>query len=344
MEPKTEGKHRGHNVVPLEEANAFIRETLDASVKTMESEIPSLEEATDKTIEKMGEIQLKKDKAKEFVQDYFVKLRELLNTKETEVMTAIEKSQLGEELEQFLSDAQGAFDEISSGLEGGKALLDSWDNGGSNSKMEVTPEVIQTVASAVERAKEIRSLMGTYKEACGYEVITNPKNFEDGVKNAIQSISKVGNVEFEMVLVIGPKELQAKDVGPFFVSLEWGKQSGDEKYTIAVQKEGSDCAYLESKENGITLASLEQDTTYKFSVRAQRGAIMSEWSDPLEVKTLVPTIEASLSALNRHCENEEICAKSLDQMKSLIVECKKKINIEMNINNFIYLFYYIFYS
>lgn len=320
MESKTEGRHRGHNVVPLEEASDFIRETLGASIKRIEGEIPRLEEIQDKAIDEGERIQSKKDQAKELVQRSFSELRRLLNAREAELMDAIENTQLGEDkLEQFIPDLQNAIGDISSALERGKALFDSWSTA-------LTPDVTQDVLSVIGKTKEIRDLKRAYSDACGCEIVTNSCAFEDGVKRVLQSIKDISSVGFDMVSVIEPKELQATDVGPFFVMLEWAEQSDDENYTVAMQKEGSDCTYLEFKESRATLTTLEPKTAYKFSVKAKRGAITSEWSAPLEIKTPAPTIESSISALKRQCGNEEICVKSLEEMKSLI-DCKKNISL-----------------
>lgn len=238
-------------------------------------------------------------------------------------MNEIEGAQLGEDdLSQYISNTQSALYDLPSTLTAGKTLLGRWNNS------IITPDDIHIATSVAEKVKKISSIKSSFNKLYQYETVIDSNNFKNEIEGIIHSLSTVKGVDSKRISVIEPKGLRINTVGPFSVAFEWDEDELDtNKYIVAMQKEGEmwdPNSSIECTDNRITLATLEPDTLYKFSVRAKRGTTVSKWSDALTVKTLSVTVENITTTLKEHCCDVEACIKSLEYMSALTKKCNFK--------------------
>lgn len=332
MTCKWDGKHKRHNVISLEETKNFLKTNMETCIKTLENYGHILQDAPQKAKKELEKIQTKKEQVKELVKKQFDEVRKILKENEIRLLNSIDKIQFDEDkLTKCITESQDAFTPLSSAYQKAKSVLNTLCNA------EITPEIARDVISIINCTRVTHDNLRSYNEICGYEMVISSNEFEKEVKTIIQSINIINEVKMNKVSTLIPKGLTSKSVGAFFVSLEWDKNEGDEKYIIAMQKEGVSWdpnSSLECSDNKITLTSLERETTYKFSVMAKRGTFMSGWSDPLEVKTTIPTIiETIINNLRIQHIDPEVCVNNLEQTKELTNE-----------SEYIFIFYIHFFN
>ena len=291
-----------------------MKETLGTSVEIIEREEPVLQGIAQESTKELDPFQSKIYEAKEYVQRRFTELREMLDAKEKEILGRIEEAQGdGEELSQLISDTGSALDECQATLTTGKTLLSEWES------TNFTADVAEKAIYVVNEAKEIQRIKRTYDEVHGHEAVADTRDFDDQAGKITQLIGTVPAVRVRRIPTIGPKGLRAKEVGPFFVALEWGKnpEFDDGEYVVSSQREGEEGepkSSLECTGNEVTISTLEPNTAYKIRVKAKRREVTSEWSDALVVKTAVSTVEGMVSLLRERCHDAEVCTKALEQL------------------------------
>lgn len=312
---KLEGKHRGHNVLTLEDSKDFIKATLKTSIETLEKDTHILEDINKEAGEEAERTQLMKEQAKECVHKQFSELRKLIVEKENAMMSEIENVQMESGIDSLASVLHGILGTLSSILTEGKTLLNGWNS-------TTTIRAATMLTSIIKEVEKVKNTKNAYNETNRYEFFANLSDFEKGTKAICQSIETLNGVEFKKTPYT-PKCLRARNMGYFFVALEWsgGKLiDKDDKYIVAVQKEGTmwdPNSLLECSENRLTITTLETDSTYKFSVMVKRGTTMSKWSDALTIKIPPVNIDSISKSLKGECDDVEICIKSLEQMKEL---------------------------
>lgn len=290
-----------------------MNKTLRKSVETIEREEPVLQDISQELVKELDSFQNKIDEAKEHVRGQFTEIREILDRKEREILERIEETQSDEEeLNQLISDTGSVLDECQATLTTGKTLLSKWKS--TNFKASVADKAIYVV----NKAKEIQRIKRTYDEVHKHKAVAVFRDFEDQAKKITQLINSVPAVVVKRIPTIGPMRLGAKEVGPFFVTLEWDRVDG--KYDVSLQKEGevgNPKSSFKCSGNKITINTLEPNTTYKFRVKEKRGGAAGEWSDALVVKTAASTIENMISLLMNHCHDARICIRTLKQLEAL---------------------------
>lgn len=321
---KWEGKHRGHNVIPIGTSKDFMKGKLKESIKANESDVQTLQDIMKKATDELEDIQTKKKQAKEQIKQKFNEVKSMLTEKEAGMMKAIEETRPWEEkFSQLINDTQNIIDDLSSKLTTGKALLEeNWDD------KAALPDTTDraTFASKKGTAANITKIKETYNQIRDYETVLDSTEFENKMKGVVQSVNELKEITLNRILPI-PKDLTAKGVGPFFVLLGWTdkKQAKDCKYTVSIQNQKSSKdkpKFISSSKNSCTVDGLDPDTSYKFSVRVKRGVAESEWSDAIIVKTKSLTVEDITTALRDQCNDPLLCAKSLEHLITLTNERK----------------------
>ena len=297
-----------------------MKETLGTSVETIERKEPVLKSIARESVKELECFQNKIGEAKEHDQRQFTELKEVMDRKETEIIGRIEEAQSdGEELSQVISDTESVLNECQTMLATGKTLLSEWESA------NFTAGVADKAISVVNEAKEIQRIERAYGEVHGHEAVADFRGLDEETEKITQLIGTVPAVRVRRIPTIGPKGLRAKEVGPFFVIIEWDKnpEFDDEEYAVSSQKEGEEGepqSSLECTGNEVTISTLEPNTAYKIRVKAKRGEVTSEWSGALVVKTAVSTVEGMVSLLGERCHDAEVCAKALEQLKVLARE------------------------
>lgn len=313
---KTEGLHKGHNVLSLDDSKGFIKENLEKSVNFIKSSSATLSNIPKRAEEFMKMAQIKREQAKEVIKHEFEDVRRILNKKEAELLKAIDSDAMNDvRFNRLISYSQTLISSLSSSTEAGQALLNEWDT------VNLTSEAISKVISSVNKTKEIVYVKDAFEDMCYREVSVETSGLVSEAKKVLDTISSIKNVFVKRDLPTGPSGLVAKCVGPFFVSLEWDRCELDHGYFIALQKEGEawdSSTSLKSTENRLTVAHLQPDVVYNFSIQAVRGNITSRWSKPFVLKTAPLTLQSAIVSLNSNMDNDEICVDVLKGLNRLV--------------------------
>lgn len=318
-----EGKHREHNVLPLDDSQDFVKTILEARIEALERDTHILEDVCKEARIEVERIQSTKKYVKERIHGRFNEIRELLKEKETVVMNAVENMQLEKEVESLASESNRILESLSLMLTKGKSFLDGWGS------VKMAPKVINMVSSIVSKTDLIKGIEDTCNKVCAYESFPEIDKFENEIKSISQSIEKLNRVEFKKIPYT-PKHLSFKNVGYFFVSLEWSENrlvNDDDKYIIAMNKDGTAWdpnSTFKCSDNKLSITTLEADTIYKFSVKIKRGELESRWSNVLKIKTPSASVESITESLKCGCNDVEICIKCLEKMNDLTIEGKRK--------------------
>ena len=147
----TAGKHKGHNFLSLEGSKDFTTKTLRASIETIESEAPTLQDILRELAEDTDEYQAKTDEAMRQARQRFSEIREALDRKEREVLEKIEGAQTEKErLAQLTTDAQHILNDYQTTLETGISLLYELKSA------DITADITHRAVCIAREAKEIQ--------------------------------------------------------------------------------------------------------------------------------------------------------------------------------------------
>lgn len=321
---KLEGKHKKHNVLTINKSKDFIKTNLEDKMKTLKSESKDVECYPQEIEEELENIRTAKRNLMETITGQFNAIRKSLEEKEENILKMIDESYLKED-ERDLNDlalsAENALENLSSRLSEGEDLLDKW--GDTNTVLKAG-DMLKPVDALLE---ENRKLKNFFDEICGCRIFVETAELSKDTNEIIKLINKPREFRVRRVPEHGPSNLLAKEIGPSYIALEWAKNGRyDKGYTIKIQKEGDNepdpSSFIDTTENSYTAIKLEQNSTYKINVRAKRGNLVSNWSDPLTVKTTTATIENMTDALKVYCGvNAKICAEVLDHIEKLEDSC-----------------------
>lgn len=297
----------------------YAKGVLETGIESLENEMEDIQGIREETEKRVEEIDSKKEQMKEHVKQHFKEIREALNRREKEILDAINGTDFGgDQLSNFIGDAQKTIADLSSTIEPGKALLDEWDN---------TKDPLVNVCKAISignRAKEIQTTGNTSRDVLRFETVMDSTLFEEDAEEIAQSINTLQDIKIKRVSTARPKNFAVKSIGPFTAMLGWERDEDDFEYIVSTRK-GTDSSSTittsEWNENRATISTLEPETGYEFSVVAKRRlasiTTMSEASDVLTVKTTPFTVDNLIIALNEQCVDSSACARNLEGMKVL---------------------------
>lgn len=305
-----------------------MKDRLEKSVETLGGELCVLQNESHRASEETFKIRSTKRQAKEIIERQFEEINNAFDIKKRSLLKEIDETDLGEEdINRLISDTQGTINVLSSAITTGNTLLSGWNS------TTITPNIANDTVSVVNKLGKTENLKRTFSEICGYETFVEPSTSEKEAKKLMLTANNAKRVLFRKVSTHGLKDLKCKEIGPFFVSLEWEECRQDDKYIITMHKDGSGWDFdssPESNENNITITTLEPNRVYVFSIKVKRDTVLSDWSKTLTVKTAPLTVENITTVLvSNGVYGNAICVRSLREMK-ILAEKGKKI--------FIYLF------
>lgn len=234
MKCKWDGKHKGHNTIPLRETKNMLKTNVEKCIKTLENNGRIIQNIQQKATKEMEKIQSKKEQAKKLVKQHFDEIRRVLEENESKMLNTIDEIQLDEDkFSKCIMEAQNTFASLSSTYQKAKSILTNMNT------IDITGEIVSESISIVNGTSNMCDIGHLHKEIDEKEIFIDSIRLEKDVKTIIQLINTIREVKMKRVSTLCPKGLIAKGVGAFFVSLEWDKDEDDEKYIVAMQKEGA---------------------------------------------------------------------------------------------------------
>lgn len=214
MTCKRNGKHKGHNILLLEEAKNSLKMNIERYTETIEINKHILQNASQKATKELSVIQGKKEQTKEFIRQHFEEIRMLLKEKEIKMMNAIEEIQTEEDkLSKIIIEAQNYFTRLSSTSKKAETILSSFDN------TIITPKITCDAISITKGTIDVNDISRSYNEISGKKTAINLSEFERDLKTLTQSINNIKEVKIKRVPTFGPKNLIIKSIGPFLCHL-----------------------------------------------------------------------------------------------------------------------------
>lgn len=334
VECKCEGKHRGHRIVTLEESRDSIRANLERDIKALESESKILENAQASITSELNTLQETREHMKELIKQEFEKIREVLVIKENELITSIEeRTECDDAITKTIVQAQKFLEKLGPILEGGKTLLEVWNF------TDITPDIANNVFSIANTKNEIDKIRDDCEESICKNVIES-EHFKKKIEDITDEVKNLKEVTIKRIPICGPRNLVSRDVKSFSVTLEWDKNKLDDKYFIALQKEGTvydPSSLIECTKNEYTLSSLEAGVRYMLSVRAMRGDVISKWANPLVIKTSSFTLQNLLKRLKERSSDSRICIETFKLFRETLNTGNKQYLNYLLINLFVML-------
>lgn len=316
--------HSGHKVIPIEEADSYLKALLDGCLVELKEKTPTLEEAPEKLYEKHEKDRSEIEKIKGIINECFIEARKALDEKEIEVLAELEclssnvesaDDSLGVELQSFTETLHPTYLSATD-------LESQWD------EVPISAEKankVMSVSSTIKAAKELSKRLNARK---GHKIQFGTDEFKEKIKGIVSTISGLELSVTETYMDSGPEDFAVDRIGVSFANLSWKKTKLDSEYCVAVIKKGEREKIVGDEwtgrqtfvniDNWHTVCQLRSNTEYLFRVKAKRNGAWSSWSEVASGKTNTLSIEAVVDDLSEVFWSKEACIDLCNLLTSLL--------------------------
>lgn len=311
--------HTGHDVVPIEETNSYLKDILVKCAGALEERALKLGEAPEKLCESLEKERRQVEQAKESIRACFTEAREALDAKEIDMLRQLENVSSGpggiDELSEELQSFEGTSSSI---ISSAKELLSQWES------TPLTAEKASNVISISRAAKNAEELEKKYIVKKSHEILIDTEELKEETKKIMATVGGLKFSTRKIDIYACPENLVVNRIGASIATLSWDRTALDSEYCVREIDEGDDeeeeveeeddneewegtVAYS-GPDNWCTACWLDSDTEYSFRVRAKRDGVWSKWSKPVTITTKTLSFEEAVNDLKEAIGSSKACA------------------------------------
>lgn len=321
---KTEGEHKKHNTVSLNECQGTLKKSLESYMASLEEYQAALEKMPQKADEILREAENRTNETAELIRQHFNEIRAALDRKEKEILESIKKND-GGTTAKLIDDARKLREEVPTLIDGIRSLLGGWDS------TKLTAEMAGKALSIKQKVSSGKKITDELKILEKYKTTACTEGFVKGLKRGLDEINAIDEIPMKKVLRSEPVSVTVEHVSSAFVILSWNEEKKLEQHTVSMKEEGGEWENIdgldcEKERKKHFVHPLKPDTTYYFRVMGRGKGVETRWSEVKTVKTKpginVPLITNQVRELQNNLSDALNCERLLGKLIGLSKEGK----------------------
>lgn len=321
---KTEGEHKGHNTISLNQSQNDLKTSLESSIIKIDDYQGTLKEMTPKAKEWIRDAVDKTKEVAELIHEQFAMLRDAIDKKEEEIMQNLEKNEVEQEAtNKLVHSALELMCEMPTINERVKVLLSEC-----NTKKETTLNTAEEVLSIKRKLNSENKIVKKMKTYENCETFVSTEKFIKGIKRELDEINGIEGIPMKRMLCSAPTGLKVNILYSVYVSLRWDKGRQFDEYIISYCEEGrkwgddNKSIHVDKKNDRCVVYPLKPETAYEFRVMGKIDGVDTRWSETISVKTgarvVISNVDNILQELRNNFNNVNRCVRIFEYIKPMI--------------------------